>query len=258
MSTDLPLVMPLDDPGAVVAAAGGKGAALALLARAGLPVPPGFHVTTRAYADFAARAGLPAALREALSGVDAADPAALEAASRRIGELFAAAPVPGPTAAAVTAAYATLGADVPVAVRSSATSEDRPGMSAAGQHDTYLNVCGAAAVLDAVRRCWASLWTARAIGYRQRHGAGGGAGEGAGAGAGRSAWPSWCSGWCRPTPRACCSPSARWPARPTRWPSTPAGASARPWSAAGPPRTSSSSAGPAAASPTTGSAARRS
>ncbi|HEY3979741.1 MAG TPA: PEP/pyruvate-binding domain-containing protein [Streptosporangiaceae bacterium] len=174
MRTDRPLVMALDDPGAVVAAAGGKGAALARLARAGLPVPPGFHVTTRAYADFAARAGLPAALRETLSGAGAADPAAREAAARRIGVLLAAAPVPAPTAAAVTAAYAALGADVPVAVRSSATSEDLPGMSAAGQHDTYLNVRGAAAVLDAVRRCWASLWTARAIGYRERHGAAGG------------------------------------------------------------------------------------
>jgi phosphohistidine swiveling domain-containing protein len=171
VSTDLPLVLALDDPRAVVAAAGGKGAALARLARAGLPVPPGFHVTTRAYDDFAARAGLPAALRDALAGVDADDPAALEAASRRIAGLFAAAPVPPETAAAVTAAYAALGADVPVAVRSSATVEDLPGRSAAGQHDTYLNVCGAAAVLDAVRRCWASLWTARAIGYRQRQAA---------------------------------------------------------------------------------------
>ena len=78
--------------------------------------------------------------------------------------------MPTPTAAAIVAAYAGLGDDVPVAVRSSATVEDLPGMSAAGQHDTYLNVRGDAAVLAAVRRCWASLWSARAIGYRARRG----------------------------------------------------------------------------------------
>ena len=79
--------------------------------------------------------------------------------------------MPASTAAAVAVAYASLGDDdVPVAVRSSATVEDLPGLSAAGQHDTYLNVRGEAAVIDAVRRCWASLWSARAIGYRARRG----------------------------------------------------------------------------------------
>jgi rifampicin phosphotransferase len=175
VSTDLPLVMALDDPGAVVAAVGGKGASLARLARAGLPVPTGFHVTTRAYDDFVPRAGLRAALLAAVSAVDASDPAALESAAQRIGQLFAGAPLPAPTAAAIAGAYAGLGDDVPVAVRSSATSEDLPDMSSAGQHDSYLNICGTVAVLDAVRRCWASLWTARAIGYRERQG--GAAGE---------------------------------------------------------------------------------
>jgi rifampicin phosphotransferase len=98
------------------------------------------------------------------------DPALVDAASARIGELFAAQPMAASTAAAIAAAYASLGDDVPVAVRSSATVEDLPGMSAAGQHDTYLNIRGERAVLDAVKRCWTSLWSPRAIGYRARLG----------------------------------------------------------------------------------------
>jgi phosphohistidine swiveling domain-containing protein len=133
----VPLVMALDDPGAGLEVAGGKGASLARLTRAGFRVPPGFIATTSAYLDFMERGGQA---------------------------------MPAPTAAAIAAAYARLGDDVPVAVRSSATAEDLPGMSAAGQHDTYLNVRGEAAVLDAVKRCWASLWSARAIGYRARAG----------------------------------------------------------------------------------------
>jgi rifampicin phosphotransferase len=158
MSDTMPLVLTLDDPAATVAAAGGKGAALARLARAGLPVPPGFDVTTRAYRDFTA--GLGDQLAQAASPVG---PPGRPAA------LLDGRPVPEAAAAAIAAAYARLGDDVPVAVRSSATTEDQPGGSAAGQHDTFLNVRGEAAVLDAVRRCWASLWTARAIAYRTRH-----------------------------------------------------------------------------------------
>ncbi|MGD0555058.1 MAG: PEP/pyruvate-binding domain-containing protein [Streptosporangiaceae bacterium] len=143
-----PLVMALDDPEAVPEVVGGKGASLARLSRAGFRVPPGFHVTTSAYLDFVDRDGLRA----------------------HVGELFADRPLPAATVAAISDAYARLGDDVPVAVRSSATVEDLPGMSAAGQHDTYLNIRGEAAVLDAVKRCWASLWSARAIDYRARFG----------------------------------------------------------------------------------------
>jgi rifampicin phosphotransferase len=166
-----PLVMALDAPAATVPAAGGKGASLARLARAGLRVPPGFCVTTQAYLDFVARDGLQAAAvaAAAADGPDP-DPASAEARSQRIRALFAAAPMPAPAAAAIEAAYAALGHEVAVAVRSSATAEDLPGLSAAGQHDTYLNIRGAAAVLDAVKRCWASLWTARAISYREGQG----------------------------------------------------------------------------------------
>ena len=170
MDAQVPLVMALDDPGAVPGVAGGKGASLARLARAGFRVPPGFHVTTSAYLDFIGRGGLREPVLAAMSAVDVSDAATFDAAAARIGELFAGQPVPAPTAAAIAGAYACLGDDVPVAVRSSATVEDLPGMSAAGQHDTYLNVRGEAAVLDAVKRCWASLWSARAIGYRARWG----------------------------------------------------------------------------------------
>jgi rifampicin phosphotransferase len=105
-----------------------------------------------------------------MSAVDASDAATFEPAAARIGELFAGQAVPGPTATAIAQSYAELGDDVPVAVRSSATVEDLPGLSAAGQHDTYLNIRGSVAVLDAVRRCWASLWSTRAIGYRAERG----------------------------------------------------------------------------------------
>ena len=164
------LVLALDDPDAVPAIVGGKGASLGRLVRAGFRVPAGFHVTTGAYFDFVGRGGLHEAMLAALPAVGASDAAALGAASERIRELFAGQPLPAATAAAISAAYAALGEDAPVAVRSSATIEDLAGLSAAGQHDTYLNIRGAAAVLDAVKRCWASLWSARAIGYRARYG----------------------------------------------------------------------------------------
>ncbi|MFY9934071.1 MAG: PEP/pyruvate-binding domain-containing protein [Streptosporangiaceae bacterium] len=170
MGAQVPLVMALDDPGAVPGVAGGKGASLGRLARAGFRVPPGFCVTTSAYLDFVSRGGLREPVLAAVSAASVSDAATFDAASVRISELFAGQPLPAPTAAAIAAAYARLGDDVPVAVRSSATVEDLPGMSAAGQHDTYLNIRGEAAVLDAVKRCWASLWSARAIGYRARRG----------------------------------------------------------------------------------------
>src|ERR1700683_5029259 len=167
--------MGLDDPGAEPGVVGGKGASLARLARAGFRVPPGFDVTTSAYLDFIGRGRLREEVLAAMSAVEVSDAATFDTATfdtaaARIGVLFAGQPVPAPTAAAIAAAYARLGDDVPVAVRSSATVEDLPGMSAAGQHDTYLNVRGEAAVIDAVLRCWAALWTARGIGSRAGRG----------------------------------------------------------------------------------------
>ncbi|MGY1634611.1 PEP/pyruvate-binding domain-containing protein [Geodermatophilus sp. SYSU D01186] len=148
---------------------GGKAANLGELIGAGLPVPDGFCVTTDAYRDVVAAADLTGILDElAATGADDLDRSADLA--RRARERILATPVPAHVAAAVTAAYRELGEATPVAVRSSATAEDLPDASFAGQQDTYLGVVGADAVLDAVHRCWASLWTDRAVVYRLRNG----------------------------------------------------------------------------------------
>ncbi len=162
--------LPLSDPQAELAIVGGKGASLARLVNAGLPVPDGFHVTTAAYRRFVDENALQPRILETLQSVDPKQPATLEATSAQIGALFADGRLPADVAAAVKAAYVTLSAaDEPVAVRSSATAEDLPDASFAGQQETYLNIQGVTAVLDAVKRCWASLWTARAIAYRVQH-----------------------------------------------------------------------------------------
>ncbi|GAA1656335.1 hypothetical protein GCM10009765_02110 [Fodinicola feengrottensis] len=155
-------VVPLDDPAAELALVGGKGASLARLAVAGLPVPPGFHLSTAAYRAFVAYNSLQ---DQILAVIQENQP---DAAAERIAALFAAAEIPAELVEAIVKAYALLG-DIAVAVRSSATAEDLPELSFAGQQDTYLNIRGETAVVDAVKRCWASLWTARAIGYRARH-----------------------------------------------------------------------------------------
>lgn len=161
------LVVPLD-AASELAAVGGKGASLARMARAGLPVPPGFSVTTAAYRDFVSSAALRARILDEVARVDPRRPDTAAAAAEQIRTWFLEHPVPAATPAAITAAYAGLGAEVAVAVRSSATAEDLPGLSV-GQQDTFLDIRGPDALLDAVRRCWASLWTARAIVYRLGH-----------------------------------------------------------------------------------------
>lgn len=158
-STQSTYVLALDETGADLATVGGKGASLAELRRAGLPVPPGFHVTTAAYRRFVADHDLQGRIVAAAATAD----------SDAIAALFAAHEVPDELAAPIRAAYTALG-EPAVAVRSSATAEDLPGASFAGQQDTFLDVRGVDAVVDAVRRCWASLWTARAIEYRRREG----------------------------------------------------------------------------------------
>ncbi len=136
---------------------GGKGANLGECARAGLPVPPGFCLSADAY-------------REATTGLTvclAADAARGDAAAAR--ERVLSLPLPESVRSAVEEAYLRLG-EPPVAVRSSATAEDLAEASFAGQQDTYLGVVGVEAVLDAVRRCWSSLWTDRAVDYRRQQG----------------------------------------------------------------------------------------
>jgi len=179
----IPFVLPLSDPNATLENVGGKGMSLAKLARAGLPVPGGFHITTQAYGRFVADNAIQPRILAALERLDTTDPAALEPVSRLIGGFFAEGRLPADIADAVSAAYTALRPStvnsgrstvnglsslVRVAVRSSATAEDLPGASFAGQQETYLNIRGAENVLAAVKKCWASLWTARAIAYRAR------------------------------------------------------------------------------------------
>ncbi|HZW03907.1 MAG TPA: PEP/pyruvate-binding domain-containing protein, partial [Anaerolineaceae bacterium] len=144
-----------------LAQAGGKGANLGELVRAGFPVPPGFAVTTAAYERFAVAGDLQAVIARSL--------AEQPGSGAPIRDAFQAAPVPPEVTGEILAAYRQLG-DGPVAVRSSATAEDLSEAAFAGQQDTYLNVVGAEALVAAVRRCWASLWTDRAIAYRARQG----------------------------------------------------------------------------------------
>jgi phosphoenolpyruvate synthase/pyruvate phosphate dikinase len=161
-------VLPLDTP-QPIASAGGKGANLTRLAQAGFPVPPGFIVATTAYNAFVATNELAAWILDAVDSAPPDDSQALETLSAAIHARFAEAHVPPDIASAIDDAYAALGSP-PVAVRSSATAEDLPGVSFAGQQDTYLNVVGEKALLKAVIDCWSSLWTARAISYRARSG----------------------------------------------------------------------------------------
>ncbi|XAS69663.1 PEP/pyruvate-binding domain-containing protein [Micrococcaceae bacterium Sec5.7] len=148
---------------------GGKAANLGELTAAGLPVPQGFCLTTDAYRQALASPKL-ADVHSALESTAPDNLPALAALAGHARGLVQDTGVPAAISAAVRNAYAALGADVPVAVRSSATAEDLPFASFAGQQDTYLNVVGADAVLTAVRHCWASLWTDRAVSYRASHG----------------------------------------------------------------------------------------
>ena len=171
------IVLPLSSPEATLERVGGKGANLAELARAGFAVPPGFLVTTDAYRAFVASNRIAAPLLALAKQATPDDPLALEATATEIGSLFAQGALPEEIAEQVRTAYRELSEAAPagatgelaVAVRSSATAEDLPGLSFAGQQDTYLNVVGADALLQAVKQCWGSLWTARAIGYRARN-----------------------------------------------------------------------------------------
>jgi len=166
------VILPLDSPAATLSLAGGKGANLACLLRAGLPVPGGFLLTTPAYRNYVQANGLEEMIGETLTGVDLEDATVLQTAAKTIRAHFEAGTIPAGLAAALEEGYRSLAqgnSPVPVAVRSSATAEDLPEMSFAGQQDTFLNVTGREALLEAVLRCWSSLWTARAIGYRARN-----------------------------------------------------------------------------------------
>jgi len=156
---------------ATLETAGGKGLNLARLTRAGFAVPHGFIISTNAYREFvSANRWLPT-IQAVVTDLSAEDVSALERASAQIRVAFAAGKMPEETESAIRIAYTHADFEnKPVAVRSSATAEDLPDLSFAGQQDTYLNVIGAEQLLEAVINCWSSLWTARAIGYRIRNG----------------------------------------------------------------------------------------
>ncbi|HZB51277.1 MAG TPA: phosphoenolpyruvate synthase, partial [Mycobacteriales bacterium] len=154
-----------------VALVGGKGAQLAGLARIdGVRVPAGFCVTTDAFRRIMTAAPAIDDRLDRLSRLDPDDRPVIRTLSGEIRRTLEETPVPGDLAAAITGALARLGEHAACAVRSSATAEDLPSASFAGQQDTYLNVVGPAAVLRHVSRCWASLFTERAVTYRRRQG----------------------------------------------------------------------------------------
>ena len=153
---------------------GGKCASLARMTSAGVAVPQGFALLTDAYAEFLTAPGLSEGLSDIVDSIEIGNVAdeALKAAAIR--ERICTTPIPGHIEAAIRTAYLEMSPenDLPVAVRSSATAEDLPDASFAGQQDTYLWVVGADDVVALTRACWASLFNARAISYRARNGLG--------------------------------------------------------------------------------------
>ncbi len=158
-----------------IGVAGGKGANLGEMTQMGVPVPPGFAVTAQAYQKFIEDAGLKSKISDILSKVNVDDADALNKASAKIRDIIKKGKMPEDIKKDIISAYEQLGKnvnqkDVPVAIRSSATAEDLPEASFAGQQDTYLNIQTSDGVLEAVQRCWASLFTSRAIFYREKNG----------------------------------------------------------------------------------------
>src|SRR3954453_16129204 len=152
---------------------GGKNTSLGIMTMAGLPVPPGFAVTAAAYRRALTDTGVDTALARMVTDLDVEDSEALTRVATGAREMITGTPVPPWLAEELDAAYATLSErsgqpDLPVAVRSSATCEDQPDASFAGEHDTYLWVRSAQGVREHVLRCWASLYTERAICYRRQ------------------------------------------------------------------------------------------
>ncbi len=163
-----------------IAIAGGKGANLAEMVNLHLPVPNGFAVTAQCYREFIERTGLKSKVLQLLLGLDIEDTDRLQAIAAKIQQLIQSTPIPEDLAEEIRDNYELLGAEkkaqdlvqgkeIFVAVRSSATFEDMPSASFAGQMATFLNVKGEWNILKAVQACWASLFTARAIYYRQKN-----------------------------------------------------------------------------------------
>jgi phosphohistidine swiveling domain-containing protein len=165
---EAPFVAPITDfDRASLALAGGKGANLGELSRAGFEVPPGFVITTAAYDLLLEQNGLPSRMPDLLANLDVADPTSVTQTSCQIQDAFQQALIPAQVSDEILTAYRQMGSGA-VAVRSSATAEDLPGAAFAGQQETFLNILEDQALLEAVLACWASLWSQRAILYRLR------------------------------------------------------------------------------------------
>ena len=154
--------------------AGGKGANLGELTQAGIPVPPGFVVTAQAYKYFMDEAGINDQVMEILDAIDINDTKALQAAAEEIKTIIIESPIPDDLVLFIREYYNELchrvgEDDTDVAIRSSATAEDLPEASFAGQQDTFLHVSGDDEVIEYIRKCWASLFEARAIFYREEN-----------------------------------------------------------------------------------------
>lgn len=147
--------------------AGGKGANLGEMTKAGLPVPPGFVVAASAFLGALETAAIRKRLSDLFAAANADDPAALAATSKEMRELVLHIELPGDLRDALAAAYARLGTNEPVAVRSSATSEDTASTSFAGMHETFTHVVGIDALIDRLKACWASAYGQRVIAYRK-------------------------------------------------------------------------------------------
>jgi pyruvate,water dikinase len=154
--------------------AGGKGANLGELTQAGIPVPPGFVVTAEAYRKFMDDTGIFDIIMNILNGIDVNDTKELQNVSNKIKNLIISTKIPDELVTHINEAYSALSNEIgvenaDVAIRSSATAEDLPEASFAGQQDTFLHIKGSKQVIEYVRKCWASLFEARAIFYREEN-----------------------------------------------------------------------------------------
>jgi pyruvate,water dikinase len=160
-------ILDFTNPKANINFVGGKGASLARLALAEMPVPGGFYVTTNAYDQFVKENKLQQNIEDMLENTDPSSSISLQETAKKIHESFMETEMPEDISQAIDLALSEFPEkDTPFAIRSSATAEDLPDLSFAGQQDTFLNIKGSESIKDAVKRCWASLWTARAIAYR--------------------------------------------------------------------------------------------
>ncbi|HJK50855.1 MAG TPA: phosphoenolpyruvate synthase, partial [Methanocorpusculum sp.] len=149
---------------------GGKGASLGEMTSIGLPVPQGFVVTAQAFRRFLQLTKLEDSIFDILEKLDVDDNDALNATADLVKSMVSSAVMPEEIKKEIIASYQKMGSDTVVAVRSSATAEDLPDASFAGQQDTYLNILGETDLLQAVQDCWASLYGGRAIYYRAKQG----------------------------------------------------------------------------------------